>query len=297
MEADQEPAAASLSLAEGRTVQELVLPVASGTEQDRAMPLVIWLAQTLDLPVRVIHSSGSADGLDADLESMVGDVRRRFPEIRIQSEQLLGDHPAEVIAQSLGPDSLAVLSTDHADAWSFKDSVAEALVHAADLPVVLVGPNVTAGAPSGDVVLGLDGSAPAESAVAPAVGLAEALGHRLWLVRVVPEPVTGEDRTAAAAEYLQEVAGRHPDVGPRCEVIRSNNPVSAIASFARSVDAGFLATGTRARSDMSRRSMSSISMGLVATAEQPVLTMELVAPVSGSTAAAGDGSREPGPER
>lgn len=295
----QEPTVAAPAFQPGQPVEQLVLPVAAGSYHDRAMPLVVWLAERWNLPIRVVHVAGPADtsvgigGSDGDPDhrsggdasgastgesaatmpqSVVADMQSWYPSLAVTGETLHGDRPGAAIARYLDPRSLAVLSTDNADAWSFKNSVAEELVHLAEVPVLLVGPKVPRRKPDGEIVVGYDGSASARIALDSAVSLARATGHRLWMVRVVPEPLAGDDLHESTTRPLQELAEQlDAEVGARWEVVQSNSPVDAISSFADRRQAGFIVVGSRSRTDTSRRSMSSIAMGLVSNAEQPVL--------------------------
>ncbi len=286
---EQEPTVAAPSFRPGRPLERLVLPVGPGSYHDRAMPLVVWLAERWSLPVHVIHvatgadtSTGSQDAPGGAAEpgdvaaglphAVVADMSSRYPSLAVTGEILHGDRPGAVIAGHLDPRSLAVLSTDNADAWSFKNSVAEELVHLAEVPVLLLGPNVVRRKPEGEIVVGFDGSASSRIALDSAVSLARASGHRLWIVRVVPEPLAGDDLHQNTTGVLQELAEQlDREIGARWEVVQSNSPVDAISSFADRHHAGFIVVGSRSRTDTSRRSMSSIAMGLVSRAEQPVL--------------------------
>ncbi len=264
---------AGTELVVGRPVDEIVVPVATGSYRERAMPFAAGLADAWSLPIRVVHVSASITSDDPDLESIVERLRPWYPTVRIESTHLYGDDPARAVADSLGPNSLAVMSTENTDGWRFKDSTAEAVVTAAGVPVLLVGPEARTPNLGGDVVLGLDGSASAEEALESAVGLAEALGGRLWLVGVVDKPQAGRpDPNPDLARYLHEIAARLDRwVRARWEVVQSNDPVDALTSFARRRRAGFMVTATGGRSDATSHTMRSIAMGLVPVAPCPVL--------------------------
>lgn len=274
------PTATAPAFEPGRPVNELVVPVVAGSLHDRIMPLAALLAEAWDLPIRLVHVSPSISSVDVDLESVLVGMRSWYPRFDIRSKHLYGDDPAKAIADHASPRTLVLMSTEHIDKWSFKDSVAEAVVERVGMPVLLVGPHVTKDRLrerrlDGEVVVGVDGSAAAEAGVGPAVALAKALGHRLWLVRVMPEP--GDEEPTFHPEvgrYLQELAEKcDTEIGTRWEVIQGNDPVEVLEGFAARRDASFLVAATRGRASTERHSMASITAGLAAAAARPVLVV------------------------
>jgi nucleotide-binding universal stress UspA family protein len=266
-----------------RQVTTLAVPV--GRAHDRALPFAAWLSDTWGVPVRLLHASGSIASEDDVLDGAVAEVGRFWPDLPVESEHLYGDDPAVAVADAVGAHVLPVLSTEHADGWSFKDSVAEALVERIGVPVTLVGPEAKQPVVDGDVVVALDGTPVAEAALAAGAALARSLGRQLWMVRVVAEP--GPDAGDLHPEYglgLQKLAdGLDPEVSPRWEVIHSNDPVNTVEGFADRVGASFVVAATRGRTDETRTTMCSITMGLVSVARRPVLVVhaDRVAELSG----------------
>ncbi|MGH1488926.1 MAG: universal stress protein [Acidimicrobiales bacterium] len=276
-----ESAATAPSLSAGRPIEELLLPVVPGSLHQRALPLAAVLADAWRLPIRLIHVSNSISSDDQDLEAVLNGIRSWYPSIAVSSEHVFGDDPAKAIAEQLRPQTLTVLATDHIDKWRFKDSAAESLVNQAGIPVVLLGPNVTKdsvrhGALKGEIVVGLDGSIAAESALEPAIGLARSTGRRVWLVNVAAQPDTGDAMSMPKpGHYLQEVAERYePEVNVRWEVIQSNDPVEALEAFAERRQARFVVMSTGGRTDPTNHSMASIALGVVSVSARPVLVVK-----------------------
>ena len=263
------------AFASDRTIAELVVPVGAGALHDRALPFAAWLSGRWKVPLRLRHVSASVSSDDPVLDEIVDNIRRWHPELPVEGKHLYGDDPAVTIAQEVGVHMLPVLSTEHADGWSFKDSTAEALVEHVGVPVMLVGPEAKEPHPDGEIVVGLDGTATAEKALHVAAAFAKAVGQQLWMVRVVADPPPdGEELHPEIGLELQRLAdGVDPAVEARWEVIHSNDPVHTIEAFADRVGAGALVTATRGRTDETRTSMCSITMGLVATARRPVLVV------------------------
>lgn len=265
----------------GRTIAELVVPVVADPGHDRVFPLVGLLAEAWQLPIRLVHVTTSISSIDVDLQAVLEEMRAWHPHFDITAEHLTGDDPGRAIADDIGPTSLLVVSSDHVDAWAVKGSVAESVVDRVGVPVLLIGRHVTKASVrdrklDGEVVVGLDGSATAEAGFDAAVALAKAVGSRLWLVQVVPEPQEGDEHRPDLPGYLQRLAEEHADeVEVRWEIVQSNDPVSAIESFARRRDAAFLVAATRDRASTQRHTMASIAAGLAGTAERPVLVLKV----------------------
>lgn len=260
-----------------RAVTTLAVPI--GNAHDRALPFAAWLADTWHLPIRLLHVSSSISSHDDDLDLAMAEMGRFWPELIVESEHLYGEDPAVAVAGSIGAHTLPVLSTEHADGWSFKNSVAEGLVDRAGVPLVLVGPEAKQPVVGGDVVVALDGTAVADAALEVAAALADSLGRTLRMVRVVADPggEPGPEQGVLHPEYgldLQRMAdGLDAAIEPRWEVIHSNDPVRAIESFADRVGASFVVAATRGRTDASRTTMCSITMGLVSMARRPVVVV------------------------
>ncbi len=77
----QEPTVAAPAFRPGQPIEQLVLPVAAGSYHDRAMPLVVWLAERWNLPIRVVHVAGPADTASA---SAAPTVTRTTDRVAIQ---------------------------------------------------------------------------------------------------------------------------------------------------------------------------------------------------------------------
>lgn len=256
-------------------VTTLAVPIDQPDE--RAMPFAAWLAELWDLPIRLLHLPGRprSGHVDFSLDQVTADARLRWPNLRIDAERLEGDEVAATIVGAAGSDSLLIVATDNANAWSFKNSVAERLVDRIESPAILVGTRADQPNPGGDVVVAFDGRPAAESALAAAASLALALGRSLVIVQVVPKAIgPGDERPPAPdLELDRRVEGLDPRIGARWDVIESNDPVTAIESFADRLGASFVVAAARGRTDVTRTTMSSITMGLVANAGRPVLVV------------------------
>lgn len=141
-------------------------------------------------------------------------------------------------------------------------SVSEVVLRKAPVPVLLVGPNVRA-VPDRyrRVVAAVDGSEPAEHALAVAAGLDGHLNAGLFLVQVLglsdmPPP----DADVLEAGYLSRVAGRLP-VG--FDILHSPNAARAIVNFVSPWDGRLIVMGTHGRSNLGRIVMGSVALDVV----------------------------------
>lgn len=270
---------AAPALDDGRPITRIVLPSIAGMLHDRTTTLGVRLAEAWGTDVELVHVSSSIASADPELHHLAEQAKSVHPDLDVHATHLYGDDPAAAIADHVGAGALVVMSTEHIDAWRIKDSVAERLLDRIGGPVLLIGPGVTITrireqGLDGEVVLGVDGSAAAEAGIAPALALAKAVGHRLWLARVVPEPKPGDPFHPEISSRLQTLAeeGSH-EIATRWEVIQHNDPVDALETLAERRDAAVLVVSRRRRTNSDRQSMASTTAGLVATAARPVLVV------------------------
>jgi nucleotide-binding universal stress UspA family protein len=260
-----------------RTVDEIVLPVSFTRIDDRVTGIGITLALKWGIPLHVVNISESVDATDPKLDAFAADLRTRQPKLEVRQTHVYGHDIATGIASAVQAHSLLVMATEHADEWKVKGSIAESVLFHAGVPVLFFGPHATTLDLEGDVVIGLDGSLSAEAALHPAKALSTALNAQLWLVQVVGN--VGTEIDTDVATYIQDQAAMLEGNGVHgWELIHSNDPVTALEGFAAARNAAFLVAGARGRTDPHRKTMGSITMGLVATAHRPVLTLAVSEP-------------------
>jgi nucleotide-binding universal stress UspA family protein len=261
-----------------RTIDEIVLPISFTRIDDRITGIATQLALRWGIPIHLVNVSESVDATDPRLDDYAVDLGRRHNDLVVHRTHVFGHDIATGIASTVQAHSLLVMATDHADEWKVKGSIAEKVLFHAGVPVLFFGPHATALDLEGDVIVGLDGSVSAEAALQPAIGLSRALNTQLWLVQVVVDNVAA-DIDSDVATYIQDQAAMVEGPGIHgWELIHSNDPVTALESFANARGAGFLVAGARGRTDPHRKTMGSITMGLVATARRPVLTIAVSEP-------------------
>ena len=133
------------------------------------------------------------------------------------------------------------------------------------------------------ILVGYDGSDPAARALRTALGLAEALGARVWVVHAtappprVLEPQTEEQRGSeegAVEETMRrvrELAGEH-----RVElelVVREGPPAAVIERVAGEVSAELVVVGTRGLRGARQVLLGSVSAAVVNHGHRPTLVV------------------------
>lgn len=221
--------------------------------------------------------------------------------VPVEELMLSGPDVATVVAGALEPGDLVVMASLGATAH-VSASHGWQVVRAVGGPVVLVGPEVHQTVLDGPVVLGLDGSPLAEQAIAPAQGLAGALGARLWVVEAadpaavaLAEQLRDRGEQVSTSAYLRTMAerlatgawdaahdeplstvaapagGSNLDVG--WELVQGADPVSALVDFVAARRASALVLGTHGRSGLRADIFGSTCMGAVAHSTAPVVVL------------------------
>ncbi len=182
--------------------------------------------------------------------------------------------------------------------WVF-GSVAEALLHAAPAPLLLVRQSDTPpAAPPAPlyrtIVVGLDGSAFAEEALDQAYAVAKATGASLQLVAAAPSPVayaTGgqamaanvqaayEDQATHLRVYLQATAARLENFGLTIDThLVYGPPAEAILDTAARLAADLIVLATHGRSGWQQVRFGSVALKVVRAADHPVLLVRATPP-------------------
>jgi nucleotide-binding universal stress UspA family protein len=146
------------------------------------------------------------------------------------------------------------------------------------------------------ILVPLDGSLLAESAVPHAVAQAECFQAELVLIRVM-EPLTesvgkslpGIDQAEEwtreiACDYIEQVADgvRKVGISVRAEVIEGH-PHHKIVEYAQSNDVDLIVISARGRSGISRWLMGSVADRVIRGAEMTVLVVRAAKPVQAKT--------------
>ena len=205
----------------------------------------------------------------------------------VETEVVAGSDPGATIARLAleSPDSAVMMATHGRSGFGtvVLGSVADAVVRAAVVPLLLVGPENRLGTWLHDpahVVVCVDGSAGSRGVVGPAAGVALKLHADVTVVRVLdpilalvpaPVPSPAEEPEIGALESLaKNFANR--GVPASYALLRPDNPAAAIVRFARDEAAtACIALASHARTGIARAVLGSVAQRVVHRAPCPVL--------------------------
>ena len=276
------------------------------------LPYVSTLAKVLDAQVTLLHVVPGVHGWhDSDFYRFLsplirqeeseayGYLRRvtdRLAEagIRVQSRVSIGDAAAEILTtgQQAGADLIALATHGRSGLrrWVY-GSVAEKVLHTTHTPLLLLRPTGEQPAPPlglTQVVLPLDGSPVAETALPLAAELARRCGVPLVLLRVVetlpltfvdPLSMAGGNYQAildglekAAQEYLDQVATtlRHDDFSVQL-VTAMGGPADKIVRYSHDRPGSLVVMATHGRTGVTEVVLGSVARRVVLHGNTPTL--------------------------
>ena len=300
------------------TFRSIVVPLDGSAFAEQALPAAAAIALAARAKLRLVlvhqlppppHDRDTAK-LYVSVELAVRRSERDY--LRATSARLRERHGVQVttvvLEAPVGPglvgwiheiDADLVVMTTHgrgAVGRAMHGSVADQLVRALDVPVLLVRPDSEREATDSpwtlrEIVVGLDGSRLAEAAVTPAASLAQILQVPITLVQVVPPLATATDppvpfpvgyderitevRRREALDYLEDVAERLRGEGTTVTAIAVVNPSPAgtLLDLGRRERGTLLTVGTRGRGGVKRLMLGSVADKLVRGAAVPVLVV------------------------
>jgi nucleotide-binding universal stress UspA family protein len=242
-------------------------------------------------PVEQLQSIDDAEGYLHRMAEGLG--ARGFS---VETGVPFGGDPAQWIIEECGyrkADLIVMATHDRVglDHW-LHGSVAEAVVHASAIPVMLVravAPQALAerfGGHEPVLLVPLDGSELADAALPLAGGLAQTIGARIVLIGVIPKPgqlvgvegaavpYTGNDFEQVDAEaraYLKTSAAQFESpMRVEC-VLRYGEPAAEIAAAADEFAAAAVVMGTHGRTGLVRSMLGSVAGGVLHRCTAPVI--------------------------
>ncbi len=258
-------------------------------------------AQAQQRPLRVVHAwevpvpgyvpmpestELVRDAAQSVLDDALEKVAEWAPRVQVTGGLVLG--PAARVLIEEGRDAALVVSASHGRGGFARimlgSTSAAAAAHAKVPTVVVRGEGHAAAWREGPVVVGVDGSAVSEAAVAFAFDAACRRGKRLWAVHAwtKPDPLVDEayavlaepetrstEARLALSESLAGWQDKYPDVTVN-HVVSSSHPVEALLAEAHESDAALLVVGSRGRGGFTGLLLGSVSRGVVHHAPCPV---------------------------
>jgi len=230
--------------------------------------------------------------------------RLRSAGIAVRTVTTVGDAAAEVLRSAEGHHADLVAIATHGRSgvrrWLY-GSVADAIIHSATKPVLLLRPADTPQPPFDirRVVVGLDGSPIAEAALATAEDIARRFDAPLMLVRVVETSTLAFAGDPAAAiyvdyqrpfdllhegaeRYLEERAAEVRRRGLNVEtVVATGSSADELVAQSRVANGALLVLGTHGRSGWRAAALGSVARRVALLASSPVLLVRGAEPSVG----------------
>lgn len=275
--------------------QHMLVPLDSSPQAIRMLPPLVWLAKRLSIPLTLLSVLDSeASPPPARLEGegaqrLQGLVSQLMGEGVQATSMVAVGRPVEAIlrvAEQQGCNLIALSrSTRHPPGQGTLGGVTDRVFHRSHIPLLLLPPEpaVPPGEPEGamaTLIVPLDGSPLAETALPYAEHLAYTLGVELVLMRAVPfggayvdeaTPLTGERE---ARDYLTTVTER---LRAESFVVRSTLvgglPGPHIVDLAHETPHSLLVLTTHGRSALARWFVGSVTEEVVRAAARPVLVI------------------------
>jgi nucleotide-binding universal stress UspA family protein len=272
-------------------LKKILVPLDGSELAERALKYAAALAeptraQLLLMRAVFSHTLAGVDprerqlGAIQDAEAYLEQVATKLRERGLACETVVRyGHAAECVAESARTRQadLIVMATHGRTGpgrWVF-GSVAEAVVAASPVPVLvqrawqpLLGEPALDNAPK--MIVPLDGSAFAESALEPAASLAEELGGRLILVRVEDHPTAIHAMLEYLPRVLARVAEQHPELPIETDV-RVGEAAYGIEEAVAQYDAALVVMATHGRGGAMRTLLGSVAGKFMQLGDVPVV--------------------------
>jgi nucleotide-binding universal stress UspA family protein len=260
-----------------------------GTPQaERALRYAEMLVRSTGGELKLFRAStggGPTDYIERALDS----IASRLREAGVMTDwNVVEGNPVTAIldaARRWQPDFIAMATTRSSglDRW-LNDGVADAIIRAAEVPVLVVPPDrehPSNSKPPTRIMVPLDGTSIAERALDAATELSRSLRADLILMRVIQEANPDSRMQAAdAQQYVQKIVDDVRAAVPPMHVmshLASGSPGSAIAQAAVDLRADLIAMSTRGRGGLARAVMGSTA---TATLERSIVPVLLVGPAA-----------------
>jgi CRP/FNR family cyclic AMP-dependent transcriptional regulator len=273
----------------------VLVPLDGSSQADKILPYVTWLARRLALPITLLSVADVQEGTPPgpfqveDVRQLSELVNRLMREGVQAAPAVAVGRPAQEIlriAEDRGCDLIVLsTSTGHPRVRDTLGPVTDRLFHASHIPLLLIPPRPEGMPPTPEpaiasLILPLDGSPLAESALPYAEDLAQKLSAAMMLMRAVPFPGAYVDETTPplgeveASTYLRSIADRLREEGVAVQArVYGGLPVPRILELARQTPHSLVVLTTHGRSALARWFVGNVAEGVVRAAEVPVLVI------------------------
>jgi nucleotide-binding universal stress UspA family protein len=273
----------------------VLVPLDGSSQTDEILPYVVWFARHLHLPMTLLSVAdvpgGTLSGpMQSERSRQLQALISRLLQEGVQAAPAVAvGRPAQEIlrvAEDRGCDLIILsTSTGQAKLRSALGRVADKVFHASHIPLLLIPPQPEATPtaterPISTLILPLDGSPQAESALPYAEDLSQRLAVPMMVVRAVPFPgAYVDEKTPPMGEveantYLRTIVDQLQAEGVTVHArVFGGFPVPHILDLARRTPQSLVVLTTHGRSALTRWFVGSVAEGVVRAAEVPVLVI------------------------
>ncbi|MCC5812879.1 MAG: universal stress protein [Ectothiorhodospiraceae bacterium] len=288
----------------------IVVPLDDSTRSLAALAPGSALAAQLGVPCHIVSVVSSEDDADTRKRTLNAELDRLGLEgtaVRVA----VSDSPIAVLLQQADAEEDALLCMNTHARGPLRElllgSVATEVIRKSHRPVILTGPRLSVHwtAPVRALLVCMDDSSEATTALKHAVTLARALEAELHLLRVLPisetggagtgseganwftgsdwhtstgnqEPPRTHEHQGSEWKQLKEHADRvRGETGLKIdwEVLESPYPAAAVADYADAITGSLIVTGTHDVSPLNRLALGSFALSVVRSAGCPVMVV------------------------
>ncbi|MBI4220924.1 MAG: universal stress protein [Chloroflexi bacterium] len=264
---------------DGSPLAERALPVAASIAYQQAQPELLLVT----VRARNATSQGRFEQPPDEIHSYLrwAATNTKIPPVIVRTHVLYGDPPVTIAKFALNEGANLIAMATHGRtglARGVLGSVTDRVVHLSTVPVMVVrshtpGPAVLEEMRLEHVIVPLDGSELAETALQTARALARSLEANLTLLRAVPAEATEAERDVATA-YLERHASALRVSGIGTETVVALGPAAAsIIRAAYHRPRSLIAMTTRGASGLVRLTRGSVTDGVVRHAPVPTIVI------------------------
>jgi len=259
----------------------VIVPLDGSTLSESALRPGQAVARRLGVPLQLLSSSWG--GTTSDSEKYLGGVAAELDVEDVRTVVVADQFAVSAIRDAAEAEEAPLICmATHGRTGigrALLGSTAEEVIRSVDGPVLLVGPKsepLPDGGPT-DLVVTLDGSFTAATALDMAKGVAATLGLSIVVVTVLDGEDTSDDPHRVDATVAELVAG---GIDARAEILRGKDAAGAIADLAHGLAAPMLCMATHGRGGMQRTALGSVAMRVVHQVTCPVLVARPAEPLA-----------------
>lgn len=274
---DQRP-----ELFDGERIEEILVPIRAGYADERGAAIAGRYASMWGVPVRLLHVTTGDDDDSIGVDTAKLALTSAHPDIVVDAVEMDADDVPTGIARAASRQSLVLLASDHGSQWAETGSVGEAVLHQTEQMIVLCGPHCHEPPVGTSVIVPLDGSPRAESALQPALAMAGRHGVKLWVVTSVSSATSetvadlrAKGERVSESGYVRAIADSLAESGVDVgwEVVHNEDPVAGIVGFAQDRGSSMVVAATHGDTGMAKRLFGSVCLGLVERGPIPVMVV------------------------